>query len=44
MTTKEFSTEFDTLIGAYLSTLPPNIPGTILEFDEYEKSVFLTQA
>ena len=44
MTTNEFSTEFDTLIGAYLSTLPSNIPGTILEFDEYEKSVFLTQA
>lgn len=44
MTTNEFSTEFDTLIGAYLSTLPPNTPGTILEFDEYEKSVFLTQA
>jgi hypothetical protein len=44
MTTKEFSTEFDTLAGSYLATLPSNLPSTILEFDEYEKSVFLTQA
>lgn len=44
MTPQEFSDEFDTLIGAYATTLPSTIPGSLLEFDEYEKSCFLTNA
>lgn len=41
MTNEEFSNEFDTLVNSnstFSSTLTP------LEFDEYEKSVFLTKA
>lgn len=39
MTTEEFSNEFDVQIQAYNTT-----NGLNLSFDEYEKSVFLTQA
>lgn len=44
MTTEEFSNEFDTLLNSY-STIEAfgKTPSTI-EFDEYEKSVFLTNA
>lgn len=39
MTTKEFSDEFDVLIGIH------NVSnGTNLSFDEYEKSILLTEA
>lgn len=44
MTNEEFSNEFDVLIGRYSL---PGISGSQIvqqEFDEYEKSVFLTQA
>ena len=44
MTNEEFSNEFDTLLNSY-STIEAfgKIPSTI-ELDEYEKSVFLTNA
>lgn len=44
MTAEEFSNEFDTLIGAYSTALPQQLSGGLLEFDEYEKSTFLTNA
>jgi len=43
MTTAEFSHHFDTLIRAY--DIPSGFGGTAaLSFDEYEKSLFLTNA
>ena len=42
MTTKEFSDSFDTYINSY-STIP-SLGGLDIKLDEYEKSVFLTQA
>lgn len=45
MTIEEFSNEFDTLLSSYTALHKfgePNPP--TLEFDEYEKSVFLTKA
>lgn len=46
MTTEEFSNEFDALLSSYMSL--PEFGKTYgnqsIEFDEYEKSVFLTQA
>lgn len=46
MTTKEFSSEFDTLLNSY--SIPKEFGNTTsvnsIELDEYEKSVFLTQA
>ena len=44
MTTEEFSNEFDTLLNSY-STIEAfgKTPSTV-ELDEYEKSVFLTNA
>lgn len=46
MTVQEFSNEFDSLLSSYLSL--PNLGGTqgiqSIELDEYEKSVFLTNA
>ena len=44
MTTEEFSNEFDTLLNSY-STIEAlgKVPSTV-ELDEYEKSVFLTNA
>lgn len=44
MTTEEFSNEFDTLLNSY-STIEAfgKTPNTV-ELDEYEKSVFLTNA
>ena len=46
MTVEEFSNEFDSLLGSYLSL--PNIGETqgtqSIEIDEYEKSVWLTNA
>ena len=38
MTTKEFSDAFDTMLNSYSDF------SSILAFDEYEKSLFLTQA
>lgn len=43
MTTKEFSDGFDTLLDSY-SASPEFGSTTPLAFDEYEKSVFLTNA
>lgn len=43
MTLEEFSNEFDTLINGYRETLDFGSDRSI-EFDEYEKSVFLTKA
>ena len=43
MTTQEFSNQFDTLISAYLTRLEFGITD-VMAFDEYEKSVFLTDA
>lgn len=46
MTTQEFSNAFDILLNSYNNTGIPGMERTIggLAFDEYEKSVFLTQA
>lgn len=44
MTTEEFSNEFDTLLSSYSQQLSMEDNTTYLEFDEYEKSVFLTTA
>lgn len=38
MTTQEFSNQFDTLVSAYYNN------SNLVSFDEYEKSVFLTEA
>ena len=43
MTTEEFSNEFDILINSYNTTELGQVQGR-LEFDEYEKSIFLTKA
>lgn len=44
MTTEEFSNEFDTLLNSYSNVEPfREVPNTV-EVDEYEKSVFLTNA
>lgn len=44
MTTIEFSQGFDTQIAAYNETVPTGEAYKRLEFDEYEKSFFLTKA
>ena len=44
MTCEEFSNEFDVLINSYSNQLQFGNISSPLEFDEYEKSVFLTQA
>ena len=46
MTTQEFSNEFDTLLNSYYSQIIPGeqFSKADLVLDEYEKSVFLTQA
>ena len=44
MTCEEFSNEFDVLINSYSNQLQFGSISSPLEFDEYEKSVFLTQA
>lgn len=43
MTRQDFSDQFDVLVSAYLSITPSNVTDPI-QFDEYEKSVFLTLA
>ena len=43
MTTEEFSNEFDILLNSYDTQELGKVQGK-LEFDEYEKSVFLTKA
>lgn len=44
MTTEEFSNEFDTLLNSYSTLEAFGKPLSTIEFDEYEKSVFLTNA
>ena len=44
MTTEEFSNEFDTLLNSYSNIEPFGKASGILELDEYEKSIFLTNA
>lgn len=44
MTTEEFSNEFDTLLSSYSNKTKFGEQPDTLEFDEYEKSVFLTKA
>lgn len=44
MTNEEFSNEFDLLASTYSTTKSFGIDSTLLGFDEYEKSLFLTQA
>lgn len=44
MTTEEFSNEFDNLVNSNSAIKPMGVDITSLEFDEYEKSVFLTKA
>lgn len=45
MTTEEFSNEFDTLLNSYISAITGEQSSKFnIGFDEYEKSVFLTQA
>lgn len=44
MTTKEFSDGFDTLINSYFAINDFGITASPVVFDEYEKSVFLTEA
>lgn len=44
MTCDEFSNEFDTLVNSYSTTNSFGKTSGTLEFDEYEKSVFLTKA
>lgn len=44
MTTEEFSNEFDTLLNSYFTIEAFGKPLSTIEFDEYEKSVFLTNA
>lgn len=43
MSTRELSEKFDTLVSSY-SSIYKNVPTELLEFDEYEKSIFLTYA
>lgn len=44
MTTEEFSNEFDTLLNSYSNVEPFGKTPNTVEIDEYEKSVFLTNA
>lgn len=46
MTNEEFSNEFDTLLSSYSVTTPFGVPNSIapIELDEYEKSIYLTEA
>lgn len=44
MTCEEFSNQFDVQINSYSSQLPFGYSQDALKFDEYEKSVFLTEA
>lgn len=46
MKNEEFSTGFDTLVNSYATKLQPgdSVPLETPSFDEYEKSVFLTEA
>lgn len=44
MTNQELSNEFDSLINTYSTQQSFGIAQTTLQFDEYEKSVFLTKA
>lgn len=44
MTTEEFSDEFDTLLNSYSNIEAFGKTPSTVEFDEYEKSVFLTNA
>jgi hypothetical protein len=46
MTTGEFSNEFDTLVSSYrrFRDFDHHEPIDTIEFDEYEKSFFLTEA
>lgn len=44
MTNREFSDEFDVLINSGSIVKPAGLGATALDFDEYEKSVFLTKA
>lgn len=44
MTTEEFSNEFDTLLNSYSTTEAFGKTPSTVELDEYEKSVFLTNA
>ena len=43
MTNEEFSNEFDNLVNKNIAK-PFGVDSTPLEFDEYEKSMFLTKA
>lgn len=44
MTNEEFSNEFDTLVSSNSRITSFGIASDILSFDEYEKSIFLTEA
>lgn len=44
MTVEEFSNEFDVLLNSYSSSKPFGLGQSSLELDEYEKSVYLTEA
>lgn len=44
MTNEEFSNEFDNLVNSNSIIKPFGVDSTPLEFDEYEKSMFLTKA
>lgn len=44
MTNKEFSDGFDTLVSSNVIVKPFGIDSSVLDFDEYEKSLFLTKA
>lgn len=44
MTTEEFSNEFDTLLNSYSDIRELGKVSSNTEFDEYEKSIFLTKA
>lgn len=44
MTNEEFSNEFDALVSSNAIAKPFELGNTLLEFDEYEKSMFLTKA
>lgn len=44
MTNEEFSNEFDTLVSSNSGITSFGITSDLLSFDEYEKSVFLTEA
>lgn len=44
MTNEEFSNEFDNLVNSNSIIKPFDVGSTPLEFDEYEKSMFLTKA